>query len=103
MTRNRIAVDRQLKAPRHAESGGNVQARAAEGQILNRAGKLLTGSTELDDTAFVRGLPGIFSSVEHVRPIPPSARNYALWATSLGCATASGLPGNMYVRVRLQL
>lgn len=97
-----FAINGEPKDLRQSESGSNLNTCAGQRQIVYGAGKFLSGRTEPDDSASVRGDASVLSTISHCRDRSYSARYEARCAVSVSCTTTSGLPGNMYVRVRLQ-
>lgn len=92
-----FAVDSQAKNPRQSERGSNMKAGAGRRRVIDRAGHFLARRAEFYDSTFVRRGTEIFSAIKHCRP-----KYYALCAISFVPASARNVPGNMYVRVRLQ-
>ncbi|MGA8964696.1 MAG: hypothetical protein WB525_09420 [Pseudolabrys sp.] len=62
-----FAIDGEPKDLRQSECGSDLNACADQCQVVYGAGKFLSGWTELDDSASMRGDAGVLSTISHCR------------------------------------
>lgn len=62
-----FAINGEPKDLRQSESGSDPYACADQRQVVHGARKFLSGRTEFDNSASVRGGAGVLSAISHCR------------------------------------